>query len=412
MPVMNLTLAFLALLTGLLLGALAGRMLARRDETVLLASFHGLASQALAGSRQEADRELAGQRQAVEHLVGPLREQLGKVEHHLHELESERARAFGELREQVGNVRRSSESLGHETASLVDALRRPQARGRWGEVQLRRVVEHAGMTARCDFDEQVGTHDAEGRALRPDLVVRLAGGRCVVVDAKVTLAAYLEAVESHDERVREERMDAHARHLRQHVDRLSDKAYWSQLHDSPEFVVLFVPGEAFLAPALERDPTLLEHAYERRVHLATPTTLISMLRTIAYAWQQESLTANARAVFTAGKELHSRLTGLGSHVDKLGRTLATAVTDYNRTVGSLERTVLPASRRMAELGVVEAPVEAPREVDAVPKPITAPGLVEAGPALTAVPDQTPYRAPHPAPEPAPGPAPGAASAAG
>jgi DNA recombination protein RmuC len=211
-------------------------------------------------------------------------------------------------------------------------------------------------------------------------VVRLAGGRCVVVDAKVTLAAYLEAVESDDERVREERLDAHARHLRQHVDRLADKAYWSQLRDSPEFVVLFVPGEAFLAPALERDPALLEHAYARRVHLATPTTLISMLRTVAYAWQQQALTENARAVFETGKDLHARLTTLGGHVDKLGRTLGTAVADYNRTVGSLERTVLPASRRMAELGVVEEPLPTPREVDDVPKPVSAPHLVDLDPA--------------------------------
>jgi DNA recombination protein RmuC len=254
-------------------------------------------------------------------------------------------------------------------------------------VQLRRVVEHAGMAARCDFDEQVTTTDADGRALRPDLVVRLAGGRCVVVDAKVTLAAYLEAVESDDERVREERLDAHARHLRQHVDRLADKAYWAHLRDSPEFVVLFVPGEAFLAPALERDPALLEHAFSRRVHIATPTTLISMLRTAAYAWQQQSLTENARAVFDTGRELHGRLATFAAHVDKLGRTLGTAVADYNRTVGSLERTVLPASRRMADLGVVETALPVPREVDEVARPVTSPHLLDAAPPLVAVPDE-------------------------
>jgi DNA recombination protein RmuC len=381
----------LGLLLGLVLGVLAGRLLAGRDEQVLLTSFQGLAAQALAGTRDETDRELAGQRQAVEHLVGPLREQLALVEAHLRGLESERVRAFAELREQVNGVRRSSELLGRETGALVDALRKPQARGRWGEVQLRRVVEHAGMLERCDFTEQATVLSADGATLRPDLVVQLAGGRSVVVDAKVTLAAYLEAAESDDERFREDRLDAHARHLRQHVDRLADKAYWSALVDAPEFVVLFVPGEAFLAPALERDPALLEHAFARRVHIATPTTLVSLLRTMAYAWQQEALTANAQAVFTTGKDLYARLGSLGAHVDKLGRTLGTAVADYNRTVGSLERTVLPAARRMSELGVVDAPLPVPREVDAVAKPLTAPHLVESGPTLAAVPDAAPGR---------------------
>jgi DNA recombination protein RmuC len=374
------------LLLGLVLGLVAGRLLARRDEALLLTSFQGLATQAVAGSREEAGRELSGHRQAVEHLVGPLREQLALVEAHLRGLETERARAFAELREQVNTVRRSSEQLGRETGALVDALRKPQARGRWGEVQLRRVVEHAGMLERCDFEEQATVLSADGAALRPDLVVRLAGGRSVVVDAKVTLAAYLEAAESPDERYREDRLDAHARHLRQHVDRLADKAYWTALPDAPEFVVLFVPGEAFLAPALERDPALLEHAFSRRVHIATPTTLISLLRTMAYAWQQEALTDNARAVFRAGKDLYSRLGVLGSHVDKLGRSLGTAVADYNRTVGSLERTVLPAARRMSDLGVVDDAMPSPRELDAVPKPLTAPELVDSAPALAAVPD--------------------------
>lgn len=376
----------LGLLLGLLLGLAAGRLLARRDEALLLTSFQGLAAQALAGSRDAAVHDLSGQRQAVEHLVGPLREQLALVESHLRGLENERARAFAELREQVTSVRTSSELLGKETGALVDALRKPQARGRWGEVQLRRVVEHAGMLERCDFEEQPTVLSADGAALRPDLVIRLAGGRSVVVDAKVTLAAYLEATESPDERYREERLDAHARHLREHVDRLADKAYWTQLADAPEFVVLFVPGEAFLAPALERDAALLEHAYARRVHIATPTTLISLLRTMAYAWQQQALTDNARAVFTAGKDLYARLGALGGHVDKLGRTLGTAVADYNRTVGSLERTVLPAARRLAELGVVDVPLAGPREVDAVAKPLTAPHLVETEPALAAVAD--------------------------
>jgi DNA recombination protein RmuC len=363
--------ALVTLLVGLVLGAVAGRLLARRDETLLAASFEGIAARALRG---EADRDLQLRARSVEQLVEPLREQLGRVEGQLRGLETERARAFGELSKQVDTVRQSSELLGRETASLVDALRRPQARGQGGEMQLRRVVEHAGMLDRCDFDEQVTVHDADGRALRPDLVVRLAGGRTVVVDAKVTLAAYLEAAESTDPAFREARMVAHAKHLRHHVDQLADKAYWQALPDAPEFVVLFVPGEAFLAPALERDPALLEHAYARRVHIATPTTLVSLLRTVAYAWQQESLTENAQAVFAAGKELYSRLTTLGGHVDKLGRTLNTAVTDYNKTVASLERNLLPSARRMADLGVVQDELVLPRAVDATSSRLVSPEL--------------------------------------
>ena len=343
----------LALLLGLVVGAVLDRVLARGDQT---------------------RREVAEQSQSVRRLVEPLREQLGRVEGQLRSLETERARAFGELSRQVDTVRQSSELLGRETASLVNALRKPQARGQWGEMQLRRVVEHAGMLERCDFDEQATVRDADGRALRPDLVVRLAGGRSVVVDAKVTLAAYLEAAESTDEAFREQRLGAHARHLREHVDRLADKAYWQQFPDSPEFVVLFVPGEAFLAPALERDPALLEHAYARRIHIATPTTLVSLLRTVAYAWQQHALTENAQEVFQAGKELYARLATLGGHVDKLGRSLNSAVTDYNRTVASLERTLLPSARRMADLGVVNEQLEGPRSVDAVATRLVSPEL--------------------------------------
>ncbi|MCW2573320.1 MAG: hypothetical protein JWO88_3378 [Frankiales bacterium] len=361
----------LALLIGLAVGVVAGRLLVRRDETALAASFEGIAARALRG---ESQRDLAQQQQSVRQLVEPLREQLGRVEGQLRGLETERARAFGELSKQVDTVRQSSELLGRETASLVNALRKPQARGQWGEMQLRRVVEHAGMLERCDFDEQTTVRDADGRALRPDLVVRLAGNRSVVVDAKVTLAAYLEAAESTDEAFREQRLVAHARHLREHVNRLADKAYWQQFPDAPEFVVLFVPGEAFLAPALERDPALLEHAYARRVHIATPTTLVSLLRAVAYAWQQQSLTENAQEVFQAGKELYSRLTTLGGHVDKLGRSLNTAVTDYNRTVASMERNLLPSARRMADLGVAQAEIDGPHPVDAVATRLVAPEL--------------------------------------
>ena len=229
-------------------------------------------------------------------------------------------------------TRQSSDDLRAQTQALVTALRRPEARGRWGEMQLRRVVELAGMAPRCDFDEQVTVQTAEG-AFRPDLVVRLAGGKNIVVDSKVSLAAYLEAAETSDEAVRAARLDAHARHLREHVDRLAAKSYWAALSPAPEFVVLFIPGEAFLAPALEHDPALLEHAMARKVHIATPTTLVTMLRTAQYAWQQDALAENARAAFDLGRELYERISGLGRHVDRLGRALTSAVTTYNQAVG-------------------------------------------------------------------------------
>ncbi|MCW2545451.1 MAG: recombination protein RmuC [Frankiales bacterium] len=357
----------LALLIGLALG-------------FALASFRtaGLRAELSAAQLSEAraragDADLVKSQQAVSLLVDPLRHQLLRVEEQLHSLDVERTRASAELREQVSHVAVGSEGLRRETRALVDALRKPQARGRWGELQLRRTVELAGMLDRCDFTEQSAFATDDG-TLRPDLVVTLAGGGCVVVDAKVTLAAYLEASESDDERVRSDRMTAHAKHLRQHVDRLADKAYWSALPQSPEFVVLFLPGEAFLAPALEADPTLLEHAMSRRVHIATPTTLLSLLRAVAYSWQRHQLADNAHEVFNAGKELYSRLSTFGGHIDKLGRSLSTTVADFNKTVGSLERNVLTSARRMNELGL-DGELPEPRPVEDLPRPITAPHLV-------------------------------------
>jgi DNA recombination protein RmuC len=294
----------------------------------------------------------------------PVLHQLDRVQDQLRALEVDRARASAELREQVSTVALGSAKVEQETRALASALSKPQARGRWGELQLRRVVEHAGMLDRCDFDEQAVL---EG-GVRPDLVVHLAGGGCVVVDAKVSLAAYLEASETGEPQTR------HARHLREHVDRLADRAYWNALPESPEFVVLFVPSEAMLAPALEADPALLEHAMHRRVHIATPTTLLSLLRAVAYAWQQHQLADNAQEVFAAGKDLFASLATFGQHVDKLGRSLSTAVNDFNKTVGSLERTVLPSARRMTELGL-DGPLPAAKPVEDVTRTVSAPHLV-------------------------------------
>ncbi len=343
------------------------------------ARFLQVAEGRLQAANANASTELETRRAAVEHLVGPLQETLARVEAQLRESDEARARSHAALAEQVSMARQTSEQLRAQTQALVTALRRPEARGRWGELQLRRVVELAGMSARCDFDEQVVVTCSDGTQ-RPDMVVRLAGGKNIVVDSKVSLAAYLEAAESDDEAARACRMDAHARHLRDHVDRLAGKAYWAALSPSPEFVILFIPGEAFLAPALERDPGLLEYALGHKVHIATPTTLVTMLRTAQYAWQQEALSENARAVFDVGRELYDRLAGLGKHVDRLGHALTKAVSAYNQTVGSLESRVLVSARRLNDLGVVGGELAPVAPVEETARALSAPELVADEPA--------------------------------
>jgi DNA recombination protein RmuC len=362
---MEITLLVIGLIVGGLLGWLASR--SRSSDFA--------AERALLRERLAAADTAAGRQQDLAITVAPLRDALSKVESHLRELEGARISAYSSLTQQVGFVREASAALQEQTSSLVTALRAPQARGRWGEMQLRRVVEMAGMVEHCDFTEQASVTTDHG-VLRPDLVVRLSGGKQIVVDAKVTLSAYLTAAESRDPDVIEERMRAHARHMRDHVNGLAAKEYWREFEPTPEFVVLFVPGDAFLAPALERDPSLLEDAMQLKVLIATPTTLMAMLRTVAYSWQQEALTEHARSVFELGRELYRRLGTLGGHVDKLGRSLGRAVDDYNKTVGSLERNVLVQARKMAELQVTDADLIAPPAVDIAPRPLGAPELLE------------------------------------
>jgi len=369
-----------ALLAGIAIGVALGYLLARNrlGTAAATATERARAAQeratilerAAAERTALADGQLA-QRFDVEQLVGPMRETLTRVEQQLRESDVARARSHAELAQQVEFTRRGAEQLREQTQSLVTALRRPEARGRWGEIQLRRVVELAGMTAHVDFDEQVVV---EG-GLRPDMVVRLAGGKNVIVDSKVSLAAYLEAASSADEAVRDARLAAHARHLKAHVDQLASKAYWSALPETPEFVVMFVPGEAFLAPALDQDPGLLEHALSRRVHIATPTTLVSMLRTVQYAWQQEKLSENARAVFDLGRELYDRLSGLSRHLERVGKSLTSAVGSYNQAVGTLETRVLVSARKLAALGVVDAELTAPASVSETARVLSAPELI-------------------------------------
>jgi DNA recombination protein RmuC len=366
-----------ALLAGIAIGVVIGYLLAR-------GRIAATAERARAAEEKAALIERAAQEKAalidgqltdrfdVEQLVGPMRETLTRLEQQLRESDLARTRSHAELAQQVEFTRRGAEQLREQTRALVTALRRPEARGRWGELQLRRVVELAGMTARCDFDEQVVVDGGQ----RPDMVVRLAGGKSIVVDSKVSLAAYLEAAEATDDEVRQSRLDAHARHLRTHVDQLGAKAYWNALPETPEFVILFIPGEAFLAPALERDPALLEHAIAKRVHIATPTTLVSMLRTAQYAWQQQVLSENARAVFDLGRELYERLAGLGRHVERLGKALTSTVGAYNQAVGSLESRVLVSARRLSQLGIVDADLPAPEAVAETARPLSAPELLD------------------------------------
>jgi len=348
-------------------------VLIEQAQTQLKETFATLSQDALRKSNQQF-LDLADTR--FKQAGAPLTETLGKVELQLREIEKDRAGAQQALAAQIERVHKSGEELRHETAALVSALRKPQARGRWGELQLRRCVEFAGMTDRCDFVEQATVTDGE-RSMRPDLVVRLVGGKSIVVDSKVTLAAYLEAHDATDDAVREERLHAHARHLRNHVDQLAAKSYWSQFSAAPEFVVLFVPGDAFLAAALDHDPQLLDDAFGKRVHIATPTTLISVLRTCSYAWQQDALAANARDVFELGRELYKRLGVMGGHLSKLGRSLTSTVDNYNKTVGSLEKNVLVTARKLNTLGVVEDELDSPGAVEEPVRPLAAPELVVA-----------------------------------
>ncbi|MDQ1685811.1 MAG: recombination protein RmuC [Frankiaceae bacterium] len=345
--------------------------LLERAQVQLKETFDSLAKDALRHNNEQF-LDLADTR--LKQAGAPLTETLTKVETQMREIEKERAGAQRALSDQIERVRLSGDELKRETAALVSALRKPQARGRWGELQLRRCVEFAGMTSRCDFTEQTSVQTADG-LLRPDLVVRLVGGKSIVVDSKVTLAAYLEAHDAVDDLVRDERLTAHARHLRTHVDQLAAKSYWSQFSPAPEFVVLFVPGDAFLAAALDRDGDLLDYAFGKRIHIATPTTLISVLRTCAYAWQQDALAANAREVFDLGRELYLRISKLGAKVETLGKRLGSTVGAYNETVASLESRVLPQARKLRDLKVVDDELTEPRPVEEAVRPVSAAELV-------------------------------------
>ena len=337
------------------------------------ASFKALSAEALQSSmvqlsemakaqlqtaQTEARGDLHKRQQAVEQLVAPLKEQLGRVDSQLLKLDQERRETRGRFESQLRTLTETGDRLRTETSALVTVLRKPNARGQWGQMQLRNVVESAGMLRHCDFAEQ-HSYAGDESTLRPDMVVNLPGGKQVVVDAKSPLQGLLDAYQARDEAEREQHLRDHARLLRKHVKALADKAYWARLDTTPDLVVMFLPGESLLGPALEADPTLLEDAMAQRVLIATPTTLLAMLYSVAYGWQQERVAASAQEISELGRELHGRLVKLSTLLGTLGTRLNRAVSAYNETVGSYEARVLPSARRFGDHGAVAEGADLP-----------------------------------------------------
>jgi DNA recombination protein RmuC len=347
--------------------SMAGAALKNNNE-----QFLQLARENLGKFQSKADNQLEKREQAVENMVKPIREALDKNERQVRRMEAERKEAQGAITQQLQSVAESHRLLQGETRNLVQALRRPEVRGQWGEMTLKRLAELAGMVDHCDFIEQESVDSDAGR-MRPDMVIRLPDRRDIVVDAKTPLDAYLSAIEAADDDTRKTHLQRHARNVRQRVRELAGKAYWGQFKDSPDFVVLFIPGEQFLAAALEIDHQLLEDALAEHVILATPSSFVALLRAVAYGWRQEALAKNAEIIREVGQELYSRLATFGEHFSKLGRSLNGSVETFNKAVGSFDTRILPSARKFTELGIkTKKTVPEPEQIDHTARSIETP----------------------------------------
>ncbi len=330
-------------------------------------NFLRLAEQNLGAQQDKAKRDLGDREKAIENLVKPISDALQASQKQISELEKSRSEAYGGIKTQLESMQLGQQSLAQETQNLVKALRRPEVRGRWGEITLRRLVELAGMVEHCDFEEQVHSV-GEGQIIRPDLVVRMPNQRDLVVDVKTPLDAYLEAVEAKDDAQRQLGLQRHARNVREHIRTLSSKAYWAQFTNSPEFVILFIPGDQFLSAALNEDPDLIETALAQQIILATPTSFVALLKAVAYGWRQLALADNAQEIRVLAEDLYGRLATFVSHMNKVGRQLGSSVESYNRAVGSLERKVLPGARKFVELGIhAKKELQSVQTLDPVPR---------------------------------------------
>lgn len=368
-----------AFIVGTLLGAVAAWLVLRervaahrRTSEELRTEFTALSAEALQRNN-ESFLQLAGSQ------LKPIADTLKAFDEKTQDLDRERQRAYGSLTAQVRELAEGQERLRVETGGLRTALRAPHVRGRWGEIQLKRVVELAGMLQHCDFDEQKTATDADGHMLRPDLVVKLPGGKRVVVDAKAPLAAYLDSLEADDEDTRRMHLTSHARQVRDHVTKLGAKKYWAQFEPAPEFVVMFLPDETFFRVACESDPSLLELGPDSGVIPASPTTLIGLLKVFAYAWQQETIAEDTRKIAALGRELYERVGLFASHYAKLGRALDTAVGAYNQASGSLERRLLVTARKFEQHGIGSDEELEPKPIDKTTVPLTATELTRAEP---------------------------------